>query len=433
MIFASLRDPSRRVSFSDAVRTGLASDGGLFMPVRLPHLSAAEIAALKSMTPTEISLSVGKTLFAGDIDASSLERIITETVAFSIPLVRLDDRTCILELFHGPTLAFKDVGARFLARVLPYLFRGERSRLTVLVATSGDTGGAVAQGFFGVEGVEVVVLYPSGKVSPIQESQFSTLGGNVTALEVEGTFDDCQALVKRALSDRDLAQVRTMTSANSINIARLLPQTFYYFIAHGLLGGEDSPPVYSVPAGNLGNLTAGVMARAMGLPSRGFVAASNVNDVLPEYLRTGRLRVRPSIRTLSNAMDVGDPSNLPRLEACFDGDAAALRKVVHGTAWTDAATTETIHEVFNAHGYVLDPHSAVAYRAWQEYQRANGSEIRGVVLATAHPAKFLEAYEGSLRAAVKVPARLGARVGMKKLSVRMAPVFEHFKAFLSET
>lgn len=430
MRFYSLHDPSHGVGFAEAVRGGLAHDGGLYMPQELPRLTPGDIASLRSMTPAAIALLAGRALLGRDIEGSALERIVTESIDFPIPLVRLDERTFILELFHGPTLAFKDVGARFLARVLAHISRDEPEPLTVLVATSGDTGGAVAQGFFGVDGVEVVVLYPSGNVSPIQESQFATLGGNVTALKIAGSFDDCQSLVKQALSDREIASRRSVTSANSINVARLLPQTFYYFIAHGALDDGEAPPVFSVPAGNLGNLTAGVMARAMGLPVHRFLAASNINDVLPEYLRTGRLRARPSIRTLSNAMDVGNPSNFARLEAFFGGNAGDMREVVHGSAWADAATMETIREVYDSFGYVLDPHSAVAFRAWQEYRGGHPGARTGIVLATAHPAKFLEAYDGNVRAAITMPERLAGRLEKRNLAVPMAARYDDFKDFL---
>ena len=433
MRFFSLHDRSRVVSFAEAVRGGLAHDGGLYMPEEIPRLTPGDIASLRGMAPAAIALMAGRALMGGDIEEAALERIVTESLDFPVPLVRLDERTFILELFHGPTLAFKDVGARFLARVLAHISRDQRGPLTVLVATSGDTGGAVAQGFFGVDGVEVVVLYPSGNVSPIQESQFATLGGNVTALEIAGSFDDCQSLVKEALSDREIASRRPLTSANSINVARLLPQTFYYFIAHAALDGSEAPPVFSVPAGNLGNLTAGVMARAMGLPVHRFIAASNINDVLPEYLRTGRLRTRPSIRTLSNAMDVGSPGNFARLEALFGGDAKGMRDVVHGSASADAATMETIRKVYDSFGYVLDPHSAVAYRAWQEYRSANPGAHPGVVLSTAHPAKFLEAYDGNVRAAITMPERLAGRLGKRKLAIPMAARYDDFKEFLRTT
>ena len=433
MRFHSLRDRTTSVSFADAVRGGLASDGGLIMPDELPGLPAGSIASLKGMDPVKIAQLAGRALLAGEIEEDALDRIIAETLDFPIPLVQVEDRTFVLELFHGPTLAFKDVGARFLARTLAHLSRGEDAPLTVLVATSGDTGGAVAQGFHRVDGVEVVVLYPSGMVSPIQESQFSTLGENVAALEIGGTFDDCQALVKRALADREIASRRALTSANSINVARLLPQTFYYFIACGALGGERGEPVFSVPAGNLGNLTAGVMARAMGLPVRRFIAASNANDVLPEYLRTGILRTRPSVRTLSNAMDVGDPSNVDRLQALFGRDVGAMRAAVHGSAWTDGETMEAIRDVHARLGYVLDPHTAVAYRAWKTYMGVAENGGPGIVLATAHPAKFLEAYDDDIRAAISVPERLAVRMGRKKLSISMTSGFDEFKSFLCDT
>jgi threonine synthase len=436
MRFHSLRNRSESIDFARAVRAGLAGDGGLLMPDELPRLPAHAVGALRGMEPAAIALQIARALFADDVDDAALERIVTQTVDFPIPLVRADDGTYVLELFHGPTLAFKDVGARFLARMLAHLSRGEETPLTVLVATSGDTGGAVAQGFHGVDGVDVVVLYPSGQVSPIQESQFATLGGNVAALEVHGTFDDCQSLVKRALTDGEILSVRALTSANSINVARLLPQTFYYFMAVGALPRDVSDPVYSVPCGNLGNLTAGVMAGAMGLPASLFLAAANANDVLPEYLRTGQMRARPSVRTISNAMDVGDPSNFERLASLFDGDLRSMRRLIRGSSWTDDATRETIRLVHDRCGYVLDPHAAVAYRAWQEYVRGTAGmpgRRPGIVLATAHPAKFLESYDDRVRASVTIPDRLSARMGQPKRSLPMPARYEDFKDYLCDT
>ena len=433
MKFRSVRSSSPTASFTQAVIAGLADDGGLFVPVQIPRLTEKDVASLRGMEPVAIARVIARTLLEDEIEGASLDAIVAGTLDFSIPLVPVEENTFVLELFHGPTLAFKDIGARFLARVLAHLSRAGRSPLTVLVATSGDTGGAVAQGFYGVDGVQTVVLYPSGKVSSIQESQFSTLGGNVTALEVGGSFDECQTLVKQAMSDPDLARVRTITSANSINVARLLAQTFYYFMAYGTLGKEYAAPVFSVPSGNLGNLTAGVMSRAMGLPVHMFLAASNANDVLPEYLRTGRVRPRPSVQTISNAMDVGDPSNFARLEAHFGGDVEAMRRVVRGSRWSDEATVQTIRAVYERHGYVLDPHTAVAYSAWHEYRKAAGDGHPGVVLATAHPAKFLEAYDRDLRAAISVPERLAERLGKTKASIPMTASFARLKTFLLDT
>jgi threonine synthase len=432
MTLYSLHNPAHHATFEEAVRRGLAPDGGLYMPAEIPKLGGREIDGLRGMSPDGVAKVIGRKLFGDAIPGNDLDAIITRAIDFPLPLVQLDDDTFILELFHGPTLAFKDVGARFLASVLSRFSGAREGGLTVLVATSGDTGSAVAHGFFGVEGVDVVLLYPSGKVSPTQELQFATLGGNITALEIRGTFDDCQALVKAALSDPELNASVCLTSANSINIARLLPQTFYYFSAYAALSPNSGPPVFSVPAGNLGNLTAGVMARSIGLPVRRFIAASNSNDVLQEYLRTGQFRPRPAVRTTSNAMDVGNPSNFPRLAALFGGERAAMAESVHASAWTDDATMAAIEEVYSRHGYVLDPHSAVAYRAWSEYRKTTSKGQTCVVLATAHPAKFPEVYDDKIRSAINIPEQISSHFGKKKLSILMDASVDRFKVFLRD-
>jgi threonine synthase len=424
MILCSTNDPRNRATFREAVDRGIAEDGGLYVPVSLMPFTPGELAAWKGMSLQETAFAVSRRFLGDEISPAPLRRIVEESMTFPIPLRRLDEDTSVLELFHGPTLAFKDVGARFMARTVAYFHRGDDREVDVLVATSGDTGSAVAQGFHGVKGVRVVLLYPSGKVSKIQEQQMTTIGGNVTALEVQGTFDDCQRLVKQALTDGEVKKHRRLSSANSINIARLMPQMFYYFHA-GLQVGVS--PVFSVPSGNLGNLTAGVLAHAMGLPVRKFIAACNVNDVLPEYLRHGSFRPRPSVQTIANAMDVGNPSNFARLMAIYGRSREKMAAEIGGFSCTDGQTRETIRAVYRKLGYVLDPHGAIAYRAWKHEQGMRG---QGIVIATAHPAKFAEVYDDGMAAGITIPPRLQACLGRQKQSVRISSQFDDFKSFL---
>ena len=411
MEFISTSGRSRPASLGEALRRGLAPDGGLYFPVSLPVLPPSFFERLPDLSLSEIAGEVACHLLQDDLPAEELRRIAAEALDFPIPLVPLTDRIHVLELFHGPTLAFKDVGARFLARMLAATGQDE-GKLTILAATSGDTGGAVAQAFFGVEGTQVVVLYPQGQVSPLQERQFATLGGNVRTFAVEGAFDDCQALVKQAFADRDLAERLGLTSANSINVGRLLPQSFYYFHAAAQLWkkvGSRAPLIFSTPSGNFGNLAAGLMARALGLDVR-FVAATNRNDVVPEYLLTGDFRPRSSERTVSNAMDVGNPSNFARIEHLYGGDLQALQEHVRGRAIEDEATLQTIREVDEAFGYLMDPHTAVGYLALKEALPDLPAEMVGVVLSTAHPAKFLEIVEPEIGRPIPLPPALSERL-----------------------
>jgi len=390
-----------------ALFEGLAPDGGLYLPARLDPLDDAVLDGLWGAQLEETALTVARQLWGGETEGAHLAEVIAEALNFPIPLVQLDERTFVLELFHGPTLAFKDVGARFMARLMAGYRRDEAGTLTVLVATSGDTGGAVAHAFLGLPRVRTVVLYPEGQVSPLQERQFTTLGENVEALAVSGTFDDCQRLAREALAERSVRDRLHLTSANSINIGRLLPQIFYYFHAWTQLPRTTEEVVLCTPSGNFGNLTAGLMAKRLGLPAAGFVAATNVNDVVPEYLATGTFRPRPSRRTVSSAMDVGNPSNFARMLALYDHDAEAMRRDVAGSVHTDEATRGAIAEVFQRCGRVLDPHSAVGYLASRTVLRERPN-ARAVFLSTAHPAKFAEVVEPVIGRPVPMPDSLAA-------------------------
>ncbi len=430
MRFCSTKDSRVSVSFTEAVSRGMAQDGGLFIPAEIPRCPRGFLRSIGGLAFPEISFEVARLLLGGEIPDADLRRIVGESVTFDAPLHRLDESTVVLELFHGPTLAFKDFGARFMARMMAYMHRGDRGEHTVLVATSGDTGSAVASAFHGMPGVSVILLYPSGRVSQIQESQLTSLTGNVTALEIAGTFDDCQRLVKLAFADREIAAGRNLTSANSINVARLLPQTFYYFNAFARLGEMSGEIVFSVPSGNLGNLTAGLIAWKMGIPVKRFIAATNANDVVCRYLETGVYEPGRALTTLSNAMDVGDPGNLPRIRALFNDDIEAIRKAVYASPCTDDQTREAIAEVFLRHRYVLDPHGAVGYSALGRYRAATGGAFTGILLETAHPAKFIDVYDPVVRGSIEVPGRLRDLLGGEKHSVKLPARFEEVKAFL---
>jgi len=374
---------------------------------------------------------VTSTLFGDDIDKDTLEKITEETLNIPIPLVKVTDRIYSLELFHGPTLAFKDVGARFMARLLGYFNRNNTDRMVnVLVATSGDTGSAVANGFLGVDGVRVFVLYPKGKVSRIQETQFATLGDNIQALEIDGTFDDCQALVKRAFLDDTLNEKMMLTSANSINVARFLPQMLYYFYAYAQLAAANKDlkeVVVCVPSGNFGNITAGIIAKKMGLPIKRFIAANNANHVFLDYLKTGEYDPRPSVQTIANAMDVGDPSNFARILYLYKNSHDDIAAEIEGTTYTDAEISETLRNVHNANGYLLDPHGAVAFRALAEKLKDGET---GIFLETAHPAKFKETVERIIKSDIKIPPALEAFMKREKKSVALSKDFEEFKNYL---
>jgi threonine synthase len=430
MKFRSTLRHSPEVSLHEAVLHGSAPDGGLFMPVEIPHVSNAFLENLPGLPFVEIAREVGG-LFCGDeVPPQVLAKIVTDAFDFPVPLVELDEHLHILELFHGPTLAFKDFGARFMARLMGYFVRETGKELTVIVATSGDTGSAVAQAFLGVAGIRVVILYPAGRVSAAQEKQLTTLGQNITALELAGSFDDCQRLAKQALVDPAIAQKITLTSANSINIARLIPQSFYYFAAVAQLRPSNSPPVFSVPSGNFGNLTAGLLAKRIGLPVEQFVAATNANDVVPEFLRSGTLVPRASRHTISNAMDVGNPSNFARIVDLYGNDLQAIRRDIWGCSFSDEETLRVMHDVEHRHGYVLDPHTAVGVLGWQNFAKQNQRAACGIVLATAHPAKFAETVARAVGVRPEMPERLAAFLDRPKKSIPFPNQFSALQEFL---
>ncbi len=431
MKYRSTAGKSPEVSLEEAVVKGLAPDRGLYMPLELPRLSEDFFKRLPDMSLSEMASEIAVALFGEDVDPEKLKALTEETMNFPIPLVKVDDNKYSLELFHGPTLAFKDVGARFMARLLGYFNRNNKDRLVnVLVATSGDTGSAVANGFLGVEGVRVFVLYPKGKVSPIQESQFTTLGRNIVAVEVDGTFDDCQALVKQAFLDPELNEKMMLTSANSINVARFLPQMFYYFHAYAQAvkaGADPKEVVVCVPSGNFGNITAGLIAKRMGLPIKRFIAANNANDIFYEYLKTGEYKPRHSVQTIANAMDVGDPSNFARVLDLYGKDHAAICAEISGATYTDDEIAATVKSTLEETGYQLDPHGAVGYRALTELLEPGET---GIFLETAHPAKFKETVEGITEKEVAIPDRLAAFMAGTKQSIEIPADFPTFKALL---
>ncbi|MEI6654559.1 MAG: threonine synthase [Verrucomicrobiota bacterium] len=431
MQFISTHNPAQRVSLKEAVLSSLPPDNGLYMPERLPVLDGDFWQTWRDLTFQEIAFRVAQAFFGEDMPATVLRAIVDEVLTFEAPLVRLTEHQSIVELFHGPTLAFKDFGARFMARLMGWLTRDDGKLLTVLVATSGDTGGAVAHAFHDVPGIRVIILYPQGKVSGLQEKQLTTLGGNITALEVDGTFDDCQRLVKAALLDPGLAGRLQLTSANSINISRLVPQIFYYIhSARCLPAGVE--PVMVVPSGNLGNLTAGLLAERLGLKVGQFIAANNRNDVLTQYLAGHPYAPRPSLTTLSNAMDVGAPSNFARMLALFDGDQDAMRRRVSGCTVSDEETRAAILEVAKNHHYILDPHGAVGWCAAKQWQR-NHPEALTVILETAHPAKFPEVLDSLLGPGrVVIPERLACLATKEKRALSMPADASAFVAWLGQ-
>ena len=422
MMYYSTNGKAPRADLRKAVVKGLAEDKGLYMPERIPTLPAAFFRTMGERTFVENAAVVADAFFGEDIPAAALRQIVAETLAFDCPLREVEPGIYALELFHGPTLAFKDVGARFMARLLRYFTDGEgpatEGPVNVLVATSGDTGSAVANGFLGVEGIHVYVLYPKGKVSPIQECQFTTLGQNVTALEIDGVFDDCQALVKTAFMDAELNRAVKLTSANSINVARFLPQSFYYFWACAQLQrmGRKEDVVCCVPSGNFGNLCAALFGKRMGLPVRRFIAANNANSVFYEFLQTGVYQPRPSVQTIANSMDVGDPSNFARIWDLYGHDAAAIREDISGATYSDGQIAETIRDCYERTGYLLDPHGACGYRALKEGLRPG--EL-GFFCETAHPAKFKDTVERIIGEPVAIPDRLAAFMKGQKQSVSL--------------
>ena len=414
-----------------AVVKGLAEDKGLYMPENIKPLPKEFFDNIDNMSFQEIAYTVADAFFGEDVDADSLKKIVYDTLAFDCPVVPVSENIYTLELFHGPTLAFKDVGARFMARLLQYFLKKENngSEVNVLVATSGDTGSAVANGFLGVDGIKVYVLYPKGKVSPIQECQFTTLGKNITAIEVDGVFDDCQALVKSAFMDADLNAHMKLTSANSINVARFLPQAFYYFYAYAQMKkqGKADQMVMCVPSGNFGNICAALFGHRMGLPIKRFVAANNANDIFYNYLQTGKYNPQPSKATLANAMDVGDPSNFARIYDLYKGDHKAITSLISGATYKDEQIRETMRQCHKETGYVLDPHGACGYQALKDLLQPGEY---GVFCETAHPAKFKEKVDDILSTDIEIPARLQAFMKGTKQSLEMSKDFADFKAYL---
>mgnify|MGYP002852137974 CR=1 FL=1 len=413
-----------------AVVKGLAEDRGLYMPERIKPLPQSFFDNIENLSFQEIAYTVAEAFFGEDVDAESLKNIVYDTLSFDVPAVKVTDNIYSLELFHGPTLAFKDVGARFMARLLQYFLKKQgKEEVNVLVATSGDTGSAVANGFLGVEGIKVFVLYPKGKVSPIQECQFTTLGKNITAIEVDGVFDDCQALVKSAFMDEEVNSHMRLTSANSINVARFLPQSFYYFYAYAQMKkrGLADKLVVCVPSGNFGNICSALFGKRMGLPVSRFIAANNANDVFFKYLATGEYSPKPSVQTIANAMDVGDPSNFARIYDLYGKSHEAICSDISGATYSDEQIADTIRQVRNSTGYVCDPHGACGFKALEMGLRQG--EV-GVFLETAHPAKFKDTVDKILGDSIEIPAKLAAFMKGEKQSVPMSSRFEDFKAFL---
>ncbi|GAB1417010.1 threonine synthase [Paludibacter sp.] len=434
MLYYSTNKIVNGVGLSDVVIKGLADDKGLFMPNEIPVLDKQFYENIESMSFQEIAYYVANALFGEDVNADELKTIVYDSLNFDVPLVKVTDQIYSLELFHGPTLAFKDVGARFMSRMLSYFIKQNsksKGDVNVLVATSGDTGSAVANGFLGVEGIHVYVLYPKGLVSPIQECQFTTLGKNITAIEVDGTFDDCQALVKSAFMDEELNMKMKLTSANSINVARFMPQAFYYFYAYAQLKkiseAASENMVICVPSGNFGNITAGLIAKKMGLPIKRFIAANNRNDIFHEYLNTGEYKPRPSVATIANAMDVGDPSNFARILDLYSYSHKAITDDISGFRYTDDQIRETVKLCKKETGYLLDPHGACGYQALVD--GLSGSET-GVFLETAHPAKFLKTVESIIGEKVEIPQKLQEFMKGEKQTVELSKEFKDFKSFL---
>lgn len=430
MKYYSTNRKASDATLEEAVVKGLAADRGLYMPHNIRILPASFYEQIDQLSFQEIASQVADAFFGEDVPAETLKQIVYDTLSFDIPVVRVKENIYSLELFHGPTLAFKDVGGRFMARLLGYFIRKEAKRqVNVLVATSGDTGSAVANGFLGVEGIHVYVLYPKGKVSEIQEKQFTTLGRNITAVEVDGTFDDCQALVKSAFMDQELNERMQLTSANSINVARFLPQAFYYFYAYAQMKklGREKELVVCVPSGNFGNITAGLFAKRMGLPVKRFIAANNRNDIFYQYLKTGQYAPKPSVQTIANAMDVGDPSNFARILDLYEGSHDAIASEISGETYTDDQIRETVQLTYDETGYLLDPHGACGYRALSE--NLQPGEV-GVFLETAHPAKFLHTVEDIIGTDINIPEKLKAFMNGTKQSVPMSKNFMTFKEWL---
>lgn len=428
MKFYSLNHPIPETSFKEAVIAGIAPDKGLFFPESITPLPVDFFKNIEELSNHEIAFQAIRQFVSEDIPHDVLKEILENTLDFDFPVVEIEENVATLELFHGPTMAFKDVGARFMANCLGYFSQDEKEEVTVLVATSGDTGGAVANGFLGVDGVKVVILYPSGKVSDIQEKQLTTLGQNIVAMEVDGTFDDCQRMVKTAFLDQEITEHKKLTSANSINVARWLPQLFYFLFAYKQGKSKGKEIVFSVPSGNFGNICAGMVAQKLGMPVKHFVAATNVNDVVPKFMRQGIYNPKPSIATISNAMDVGDPSNFVRIRHLYKNDLSTLQEHLSSYAFTDDATKAAMKEVHSQTGYVMDPHGAVGYLGLKEFQK-NHPNTYGIFLETAHPVKFLDVVEETLGLSPEIPPQIQKVMGKEKKSNRISS-YDALKSYL---
>ncbi|CAN5348914.1 threonine synthase [soil metagenome] len=430
MLLYSTNKISPQVSLREALFKGLPDDNGLYMPVEIPLLPPEFFQEIDKLSFQEMAFEVSKALIGEEVPENDLKKIVNNTLTFEAPLVKLDENIYSLELFHGPTLAFKDFGARFMAGLMSFFLKQSLEKINILVATSGDTGGAVAAGFYGMPGIKVTILYPKGKVSDIQEKQLTTLNKNVTALEIEGTFDDCQKLVKQAFLDQELNKNIKLTSANSINISRLIPQSFYYFYAYAKLKHLGKDLVFSTPSGNFGNLSGGLIARRMGLPVKKFIASTNINDIFPKYLLSGLFEPKPSVRTLSNAMDVGNPSNFARIMDMYGQDLAEVKKDLEGVAFTDDETSEAMNQVYQDYKYILDPHGAVGFLGLKKYLENHQGKFTGVFLGTAHPAKFLDVLESKLASKVNIPDRLQDLLNKEKKSVPLSTQYQELRNFL---
>ncbi len=428
----STKHNSPEVDLKQAVIQGLPADNGLFMPNAISKLPEEFFDRLPELSIQEIGTEVANHLFEGYIPPNDVKRIVENSITFDAPLVELEDELFVLELFQGPTLAFKDFGARFMGRLMEYFLRNNDEPVTILVATSGDTGSAVAHGFLDVEGINVVILYPKGKVSDIQEKQFTTLGKNITALEIDGTFDDCQALVKQAFLDQELNEHMNLSSANSINIARLIPQSFYYFNAYRQLPKNDIPTTFCVPSGNFGNLTAGLFAKRMGLPIDHFVAATNANDIFVNYIKSGNFDPKASVATISNAMDVGNPSNFFRILDLYNNDLKTIREDISAYSFDDVTTARAIKIILNKYHYLMCPHTAVGFLGIESYRREHQHQHNAIVLSTAHPVKFGNVIEPLIEQEVEIPSRLQELIKGEKLSVPMTTDYNSFKAYLMQ-
>lgn len=428
MEYYSLHKKAPNVSFKGAVIKGLAPDKGLYFPEKVTPLEQDFFNHIEYFSNHEIAYEIIKQFVDDEIPEKELKQLIDETLNFDFPLVNIEENISTLELFHGPTMAFKDVGARFMARCLRYFNKEDNTaKVTILVATSGDTGGAVASGFLGVESVDVVILYPSGKVSEVQEKQLTTLGKNITALEVDGTFDDCQTMVKTAFLDEDLITKMNLTSANSINVARWLPQMFYFFFAYKQLKNKEKELVFSVPSGNFGNICAGLMAQQLGLPVKQFIAATNVNDIVPKYLESGVYTPKPSKQTISNAMDVGDPSNFVRILEIFENDYSILKKHLSSFSFNDVETRKTIKQLKENSNYITDPHGAVGYLGLKKYLTKNNAQ--GIFLETAHPVKFLDVVEPIIMESIALPQQILEIINKEKVAIHIS-TYQELKNFL---